>query len=62
MHLGKIKAPIKKGDVVGSLDIKEDSNVIRKISVTVNEDIKKANFIDLYLRYLKDILSGEIAF
>ncbi len=62
LHLSKIKAPIKKGDVIGSLDVKVDNNVIRKISVTVNEDTQKANFLDLYLRYLKDILSGEIAF
>lgn len=62
LHVGTLKAPIKKGDIVGSLDVLEDQNVIRKISVTVKEDIKKANFFELYLRYLKDILSGDIAF
>ena len=62
MHLGKIKAPIKKGDIIGSLDIMEDNKVIHKISVTVKEDTKKANFLELYLRYLKDILSGDIRF
>lgn len=62
LHIGNIKAPLKKGDVVGSLDVKEDENTVRKISVTVKEDVKKANFFELYLRYLKDILSGDIAF
>ncbi len=62
LHMGDIKAPIKKGDIVGSLDVIEDSKVIRKISVTVKEEVKKANFLELYLRYLKDILSGDIAF
>ncbi len=62
LHVGTLKAPIKKGDIVGSLDVLEDQNVIRKISVTVKEDIEKANFFELYLRYLKDILSGDIAF
>lgn len=62
LHLGKLKAPMKVGDVVGSLDIMEDGSVIRKISVTVKEDVKKANFLDLYLRHLKDIISGDISF
>lgn len=62
LHLGKIKAPIKNGDVIGSLEIMEDNKVIHKISVTVKEDTRKANFLELYLRYLKDILSGDIQF
>ena len=62
LHVGKIKAPVKNGDVVGTLDIKEDDNVVRKISVTVKEDMLKASFLDLYLRYLKDIFSGDIIF
>lgn len=62
LHLGKIKAPVKKGEVIGSLEIKEDSKTTRKISVTVKENVKKANFLDLYFRYLKDILSGDIVF
>lgn len=62
LHIGDLKAPIKKGDIVGSLDIMEDSKTTRKISVTVKEDISKANFLELYWRYLKDILSGDIVF
>lgn len=62
LHLGKIEAPIKKGEIVGSLDVIEDEKTTRKISVTVKEDVEKANFLELYWRYLKDVLSGDILF
>ena len=62
LHLGKIESPIKKGEIVGSLDVIEDEKTTRKISVTVKEDVEKANFLELYWRYLKDVLSGDILF
>ncbi|MFA5409504.1 MAG: hypothetical protein WC343_12090, partial [Bacilli bacterium] len=58
LNVDKLKAPIKKGDVVGSIDIVENDKVIRQINVTISEDIKKANIIELYLRYLGDIIKG----
>lgn len=62
LHLGEIKAPVKKGDIVGSLEVIEDEEQIRKISVTVKENVEKANFLELYWRYLQDVLSGDIKF
>jgi len=60
IKLDKIAAPIKKGDVVGYLLIKNDSEVIRKVDITVEKDIKKANIFELYIRYLSDIFKGKI--
>ena len=60
LELDDIKVPIKKGEKVGILKVKEDDNVIREIPVSVDEDIKKANVFELYLRYLKDVVSGDI--
>ena len=60
VEVNKISAPIKKGDIVGKLHIKENENITRTIDLTVKEDIKKANIFDLYLRYLKEILTGDI--
>lgn len=62
LKLDKIKAPIKKGDIVGKLKIKEDGNLVKEIDVTVNNDMKKASFIKLYGRYLADIALGSIKF
>lgn len=49
-----LKAPIKIGDKVGNIDVLENGNFIKSIDLTVNENIKKANLIELYLRYLKE--------
>ncbi len=60
VKLNDLKAPIKKGDTVGKLKIKENGKVLRSINLTTDQDIKKANLGQLYLRYLKDIFTGDI--
>ena len=60
VNLKELKAPIKKGDVVGNLKIKESKKVIRTVDLTVSKDIKKASILELYLRNLKDIFTGDI--
>ena len=62
LKLDNIKLPIKKGKKIGKLKIFEDNNIIKEVDVTVNKDLKKANIITLYGRYLKSILSGSIIF
>lgn len=62
VKLNKIQVPIKKGDIVGTLKIMEDGKEIKKISLTVKENIKKANLLELYKRYLFNITSGNIKF
>lgn len=57
-NINKIIAPVKKGDKVGTIDIIEDNNIISTIDATVKEDISKANFLTIYLRNLKEIISG----
>ena len=56
MSINDLKAPLKYGDVVGKLVIKEDGNIIREVDVTVKEDVKKANIFELYLRHLINVL------
>jgi len=60
IKINKLKLPVKKGDIVGKLIVKDNLNVIEEVDLTVNKDINKANILELYLRYLKDILSGNI--
>jgi len=61
INVDALKAPIKKGDVVGKLIIKEDNEIIREIDITVKEDVEKANIFELYWRYLTDIFKGDIS-
>ena len=59
-NINKIIAPVKKGDKVGTIDIIEDNNIISTIDATVKEDISKANILIIYLRNLKEIISGNL--
>ena len=60
--IDNITAPVKKGDIVGSIDILEDNKIISTIYATVKEDIEKASIITIYLRNIKDIISGNLRF
>lgn len=59
-NINKIIAPVKKGDKVGTIDIIEDNNIISTIDATVKEDILKTNILTIYLRNLKEIISGNL--
>jgi len=61
LDVDEVKAPVKVGDVVGSLTVLNDGKKIETVDVTVLEDVKKANIFELYIRYLKDIVSGNIS-
>lgn len=61
LKINPIKAPIKMGDSVGKIIIKEKGEKQREMAVTVKESIEKANIFDLYMRFLKEIFGGDIA-
>ena len=61
IEINKLKAPIKKGEVIGNLKIKENGKAIRTIDLTVDKNIKKISLWKLYLRNLKDIFTSSIA-
>ena len=62
VKIRNLTVPMKKGDIVGQIYIKNNNRIINKIDLTVKEDIEKCNLIELYLKYLKNIFSGNIKF
>lgn len=55
-----IKAPAKKGDIVGTAEIiDQDGNIVDEVDVTVEKEIKKANILDYLLKNLKTIGAGK---
>ena len=60
LNINEVKAPIKEGMVIGDVSINEDDKFITKVNVTIKGNIDKANFMTLYLRNMKDILSLNI--
>ena len=61
-NIDRIIAPIKKGEVVGTIDIFEDYKLISTVDATVKKDIKKANILTIFLRNLEGILSTKLSF
>ena len=58
--LKDVKAPIKVGDVVGTLDLYKNGKKVNSFGITVSEYVKKANIWDYYKRNLKSMLNGTI--
>lgn len=56
-----IKLPIKVGDIMGKMYLKDANKIIREIELTVNENVEKANIIELFGKYISDILSGNMS-
>lgn len=59
IRVNPIKAPVKVGNKVGYLEIISDGTFLKKIDITVKEDVKKANLWDLYKRNLNRVLVGS---
>ena len=57
LNIDKIVAPVKKGTIIGNVTIFDDNNVINKVDITVNKDIKKASLWDLFKRRLSTLTS-----
>jgi len=62
IDINEIKVPTKKGNVVGTLYVKNDDKIVNEIDLTVLEDVEKCNLFELYWKYLKNIISGNISF
>lgn len=62
IKLNDLKPPIKKGDVVGQIIVKEDEKTSRIENVTVASDVEKANIFNLFFRHLNNTLVGNINF
>ncbi len=56
----KIKAPINKNTVVGTVEIIDnEGNIVREVDIIIKEELEKANFWNYLRRNLKLITSGK---
>lgn len=60
VKLKDISFPIKKGDTIGKLYLKNDNKIIKEVKLITDSDIKKAGLFKQYFKVLKDMLSGNI--
>ena len=59
IKLDELTLPIKKGDTVGKIEIKEDNKIIHTVSLISNTNAKPIGFGQLYLKILKETFMGE---
>ena len=61
VKLKTLNLPIKKGDEIGTLIVRDDiGNKIDEVVITVSSDIKKDNFFNILLKFLKSMIQGEL--
>ena len=60
IKLNDIKAPINIGDIVGYLYLYKDGKKINTYNITVSEDVKKANLLDMYRKNFKSFVTGNV--
>ena len=53
----EISAPVRVGDEVGKLNVYENGNFKYSVSLTVMDDVDKANIFTVFVRNLKDVIS-----
>lgn len=54
----KIKAPVKKGDVVGKINLYSGNTKINEFDLTVKENVRKSNFFELLIDNLVNLTKG----
>ena len=60
IKIDNIKLPLKKGDIIGKLLVKDGTNTIKQVNLVSNEDIKKENFFKLWFNILKNVFTGNL--
>lgn len=61
VRLNDLNLPIKKGSEIGNLIVLDDlGNQIDKVIITVNSDIKKDNFLNIFFKVLLSVINGEL--
>lgn len=55
-----IKLPLKKGEVIGRLLVKDGKKVIKEADLVVDEDVDKLGYFRTILETVKDILTGSM--
>ena len=58
--LNDIKLPIKEGDVLGKVLVKEGNKVIKEAELVATESVNKLGYIKTLLETIKDILTGSM--
>lgn len=60
VKLNNLHLPIKKGEIIGRLIIKDNNDIIKEVTLKSNQDMKKRGFFDLWGNILKSMFTGDL--
>ena len=60
VKLNDIKLPIKSGEIIGKLLIKDDNNIIKEVDLKSNQNMKKRSFLNLWGNIIKSMFTGDL--
>ncbi len=60
VKINSIKLPIKKGQVVGKVNVLENNKIVSTGNLISSENVSSMNYLELMLKVFKDIVSGTI--
>ena len=60
VELGNIKLPLKKGDIIGKLLVRNEGEIIKEVDITTDQNISKKGFFLLLFSIIKAILTGNL--
>ena len=62
IKLKKYSLPVKPGDIVGEVIVKENNKEVTSVPVTVSESVSRLSFLELFGRGFIDLVSGDFTF
>ena len=62
IKLKKYSLPVKPGDIVGEVIVKENNKEVTSVPVTVSESVSRLSFLELFVRGFIDLVSGDFTF
>ena len=60
IKLSEVNYPIKKGDTLGKLYLKDDKKIIKEMDLVTNTDIRKAGLLKQYFGVLGNLFTGNV--
>ena len=60
LSMNGIRAPLKKGDVVGNISVIENNKTIMNVDAVTLNEVKRANIFIVYMRSLLNMVKGTI--
>lgn len=60
IKLDDIKLPIKKGEIIGKIMVKDGNNTIKETNLVSNSAMEKKSFFQVWLSLLKSVFTGNL--